>query len=203
MDSEHVDRCRNCGYDFSLTPPADPLELPLRGAPEAFEELGDLSFLDPVAAPGGSPFRESAARSPARGGSRADGFGDPESCRCSATHSPDDLPLITKPSPPRPPLAVRRATPEVPRLRSLPPRAPTLDLGLDSSSAERAPIETSVDRVAVAELERAEDAGVGARFVAVMVDALILATIDAVVVYFTMQICGIGIGDFAILPRLP
>ena len=45
---------------------------------------------------------------------------------------PDDEPLITKASPPRPPLAVRRATPEVPRLRAEPPlRTPSLDLPLD------------------------------------------------------------------------
>ncbi len=47
---------------------------------------------------------------------------------------PDDVPLITRASPPRPPLAVRRATPEVPRLRAEPPRTPTLDWRLDLDS---------------------------------------------------------------------
>src|SRR5205085_654055 len=40
----------------------------------------------------------------------------------------NDEPLITRPSPPRPPLAVRRSTPEVPRLRAEPSRLAALDL---------------------------------------------------------------------------
>ena len=51
--------------------------------------------------------------------------------------------------------------------------------------------------------DAAEDATIGARFAAFAIDALILAAIDAVVVYFTMQICGIGLDDLRILPRAP
>ena len=36
-----------------------------------------------------------------------------------------------------------------------------------------------------------------------MTDLIILAAIDAAVVYFTMQICGIGLDDLGILPRAP
>jgi uncharacterized RDD family membrane protein YckC len=49
----------------------------------------------------------------------------------------------------------------------------------------------------------AEDAPVGARLAAFLTDALILAAIDVVVVYFTMQVCGIGVADLGILPRAP
>ena len=48
-----------------------------------------------------------------------------------------------------------------------------------------------------------EDATIGARFAAFVTDALILAAIDAVVVYFTMQICGLDLDDLGILPRAP
>ena len=43
----------------------------------------------------------------------------------------------------------------------------------------------------------------GARFVAVVIDLLILAVIDAVVIYFTMEICGLTLADLDILPKGP
>ena len=49
----------------------------------------------------------------------------------------------------------------------------------------------------------AEDAPVSARFVAVVIDLLILALIDVTVVYFTMQICGVRFAEFDILPKWP
>src|SRR5579862_1058 len=131
---EHVDRCRNCGYDFSFTSPSsgDILELSLRAEPEPSAPIEDLSFLSSTVA--SEPVRTSTVlardrestvegnTAPALTATELPLFGAP---------IPDDLPLITKPSPPRPPLAVRRATPEVPRLRSVPTRAITLGLGLE------------------------------------------------------------------------
>jgi uncharacterized RDD family membrane protein YckC len=118
----------------------------------------------------------------------------------------DDVPLITRPSPPRPPLAVRRPTPDVPRPRSLSGRAVTLDLDLESPSRTAPPGGTARSAEATrtpAGEDAAEDATVGARFAAFVADALILVAIDAAVVYFTMQICGIGFDDLGILPRAP
>src|SRR5262245_66317819 len=42
---EHVDRCRNCGYDFSLTSPADTPDLPIHRDASA-NPLEDLTLLD-------------------------------------------------------------------------------------------------------------------------------------------------------------
>jgi uncharacterized RDD family membrane protein YckC len=53
------------------------------------------------------------------------------------------------------------------------------------------------------DVDHGEDATIGARFVAVVTDLLILAAIDAAVIYFTLQICGIGIDELGILPRAP
>jgi len=50
---------------------------------------------------------------------------------------PDDEPLIKRPSAPRAPLAVRRSTPEVPRLRTEQPRAQSLDLVPDDAASAR------------------------------------------------------------------
>src|SRR3954469_17419115 len=42
---EHVDRCRNCGYDFSLISPADAPDLPIRRDTSP-NPLEDLSLVD-------------------------------------------------------------------------------------------------------------------------------------------------------------
>ncbi len=127
---------------------------------------------------------------------------------------PDDAPLITRASPPRPPLAVRRATPEVPRLRSE-PRLPSFDLapdpepeapvrtrlgaGSNRTDHTRTDYEASKNR----DSEIAEDAAMGSRLLAAVIDLLILAAVDVVVIYFTMQICGLTTADVGILPKGP
>jgi uncharacterized RDD family membrane protein YckC len=121
---------------------------------------------------------------------------------------PDDEPMITRASPPRSPLAVRRATPEVPRLRTeLPLRTASFDLALDVDDPSPIPIVLPEERTASSDTwhhgQLTPDAGVGARLLAVMLDLAILAAIDAVVVYFTMQLCYLTIDDFGILPKGP
>jgi uncharacterized RDD family membrane protein YckC len=51
--------------------------------------------------------------------------------------------------------------------------------------------------------ESSRDAAVSARIVAVVIDLLILAATDAVVIYFTMQICGVTLDEIGILPKAP
>ena len=48
-----------------------------------------------------------------------------------------------------------------------------------------------------------ETAGLGARVTAAIVDLFILATIDAAVIYFTMQICAVSLSELAIVPKAP
>jgi uncharacterized RDD family membrane protein YckC len=127
---------------------------------------------------------------------------------------PDDEPLITRASPPRPPLAVRRSTPDTPRLRSDSAlRTPSFDLALDVSDPSPTSAVLPADRVGAERYRHSpepyrhedgsQDAGVGARLFAVVVDLLILAVIDAVVIYFTMQLCALNIEDVGILPKGP
>jgi uncharacterized RDD family membrane protein YckC len=218
---ESVDRCRNCGYDFSLTPFVDVLELPLKTTSATAQSsegsaghggrapLEDLSFLDEAMASESVHFSGHAKSDTPDGQRRVEGERTPappsEDLPLFGVET-DDLPLITRPSAPRPPLAVRRATPDAPRSRSASSRSATMDLDLES------PVRVTATRGAVRSLERTitsddenalEDATIGARFAAVVTDTLILAAIDAVVVYFTLQICGIGFQDLGILPRAP
>jgi uncharacterized RDD family membrane protein YckC len=121
---------------------------------------------------------------------------------------PDDEPMITRASPPRSPLAVRRATPEVPRLRSEPPlRAASFDLALDVDDPSPIPIVLPEERAASSDPwhhdQLIPDASVGARLLAVLLDLAILAVIDAVVIYFTMQLCYLTIDDLGVLPKGP
>jgi uncharacterized RDD family membrane protein YckC len=51
--------------------------------------------------------------------------------------------------------------------------------------------------------ERPEAAPVGARFLAVVIDLVVLAAVDAVVIYFTMQICGLTLEEAGLLPKGP
>ena len=215
---ESVDRCRNCGYDFSLTPFVDVLELPLKATSQSPEgsadggraPLKDLSFLDEAMASESVHFSGHVKSDAPGGRRRVGGERTPaplsEDLPLFGAETSDDLPLITRPSAPRPPLAVRRATPDAPRSRSVTSRGATLDLDLES------PARVTMARGAVRSLETAvtsdagdglEDATIGARFAAVVTDTLILAAIDVLVVYFTLQICGIGFQDLRILPRAP
>ena len=52
-------------------------------------------------------------------------------------------------------------------------------------------------------MPQVDAAGLVRRLVAVLVDVLILTTIDALVVYFTVQICGLSWEEVAILPKGP
>jgi uncharacterized RDD family membrane protein YckC len=194
---EQVERCRNCGYEFRLAPSAPPPELLLHDRQlTAVNPLEDLAFL----------------KEPETGFPRSS---SPEDLPLFGESIPDDEPLITKPSPPRPPLAVRRATAEVPRVRS-DPRSHLFDLGVESEPVTPTPAraagpsptdssghERPVQGGGRADPAAGDAAGLGARFVAVVIDLVILVIVDGLAVYFTMQICGVTLLDVGLLPKAP
>ena len=175
---EHAERCRNCGYQFSLAAaPQDP-ELPLNSESDDQPPASPMSRMEPILAAEPSsdelPLFEPAAI--------------------------DDEPLITRPSRPRPPLAVRRPTPDVHRLRSVAARAPSLDLAFDAPVGAPGP---APDAEPAIHDGAAPAAGLAARLLALLIDAGVLLAVDVAVVYFMLQICGIGLDDLAIVPRAP
>jgi uncharacterized RDD family membrane protein YckC len=118
----------------------------------------------------------------------------------------EEAPLITKASPPRPPLAVRRTTLDVPRLHNE-PRGQTFDLGFgpQPSAASRSSMRTAKGLAAADRRDAGENAAAGllSRLFATVLDLLILATVDALVIYLTMKICGVSTAEFALLPKVP
>ena len=177
---ERVDRCRNCGYDFSLAQTSTVADLPIRSGSDADERspVDDLTLSE-------SPAPSPAAALPL--------FGDPIE---------DDIPLITRVSPPRPPLAVRRSTPELPRFKAEPTRSPMLDLDLSAPST----FSTTRARERGPDVDYADDsqtASLFARLCAVILDVSILAIVDLIVIYFTVQICGLTMQELGVVPKGP
>lgn len=204
---ESVERCRNCGYEFSLTTAAHQ-DLPMRQGSEAIGPLDELPLADPRAghagdrlAPSGGPSR-SRERQPA---SELPLFGD----------DIDDIPLITRAAAPRQPLAVRRATPEIPRLRTetRPPEPSLPDLVVEPPvrSARSIPIAAPPRYAAAA--ARDDDEGVAdsapaaasvmRRVGAAIIDAILVAVIDVPVIYLTLEITGLTLAESGQLPKVP
>ena len=121
---ESGDRCRNCGYDFSLSPsfPASMHEGPAGKSTE-------IDFaLDPGPDEGrppldleriiGAPDPDVSEDLPLFSPSQPERSQRPATVRRTpGGAAPEDMPLITGPLRPRAPLGVRRATGEVPRAR--------------------------------------------------------------------------------------
>ncbi len=224
---EAGDRCRNCGYEFALASPAQPAtELSMRAANETGGPLPDLSLkprsaAEPRPTPSGVPLdldRLIGVPEPSADLPLFSGGADPG----------EDLPpLVTPSQTPRRPLSVRRPTPDPARLR---PRArddsrertPTLDLSVPADApappppAPRAsarstpapaavlavPVAPQPLRTATATVEL-ETASLAPRLTAAIVDLIILGTIDALTIYFTLRLCGLTMAEWRILPLLP
>jgi uncharacterized RDD family membrane protein YckC len=209
---DNSDRCRNCGYEFSLSADIDALDLPIRTGDEPAGPLADLSLADldaleplqpPVSAPPPSPVEAPPRTSPAPA-RRSPTSGELPLFR--DRDRDDDAPLVSLPSAPRAPVAVRKSTvatrPE-PRAAT---QAPGLDLGFggdeerdhrqDTAARERLPSAAPADAPAAV-------AGIIPRLFAAVIDVALLAGIDAVVLYFTLRLCGLEFGDVLRLPLMP
>lgn len=175
LSFETGERCRNCGYDFSLS------------APPPDEPAGDLPLFD---------------------------LGD-------------DRPLVSVPAAPRQPLSVRRTTQDPARLKSrhappAPAREPDLDFDLENVDrtldpappielpvpSARRPAPAGRDTPAPADGadgidDPREPAPPGNRLAAAAIDGLLIAAIDAVVVYFTLRLTGLSIAEFGVGPAVP
>jgi uncharacterized RDD family membrane protein YckC len=203
---ETTDRCRHCGYDFSLAVPVEPAsELPLRTPGETESPLADFD-LDRV-------IGETAAAS-------ADAGSTPSRLTFRDQAAPEEVPplplfnrerptagdaaFIATPPPARPPLAVRRATPEVARRRT--PRTPRRDEGLELQLEPAASAAAHTDAPGPATEVTGltvPTAPTARRVVAAIVDLLLLGCINAAILYLTLAIVGLPMADVTTLPPIP
>lgn len=187
---EEGDRCRNCGYEFSLA------DLTSDEGPDRSGAVAD-DFEDlPVARPPSRPIDLDRL------------IGAPERPR-STTELPlfngrgeasDDAPLVGPSVTPRPPLSVRRQAPQPPRLR---PRAAPPARELDDAEDSALAWEPSWHAESALSHQMAEPADPAPRLLAAAIDVLLIVAIDVSVVYFTLRLSRLGITELTTLPLLP
>ena len=131
----------------------------------------------------------------------------------------DDRPLVQVPAVPRPPLAVRRTTPDPAKLRARYARAAEktdtpssnerdLLLGIDDTAAPSLAM-TGAHRLSTEPTPHSLPAGwlqgvsAGKRLLAASVDGVLLASINAAIVWFTLTVCGMGPSQAHLLPLIP
>jgi uncharacterized RDD family membrane protein YckC len=181
------DRCRNCGYDFSLALDLPAPDLPIQDGTEPIGPFADFSLNETPSLP------------------LFTGGGDP------------DAPLVTPGATPRAPLAVRRTAPVAPRPAALRPKArretgridrdPEPRLALDTADLGPPPEPVSALHTAAAEAPVPDGgpgvASAGARLVGGVIDVVLVAGIDLLVVYFTLKICDLTFAEVSTLPMAP
>ena len=172
---ESGDRCRNCGYEFSLTAgKSDPFELNLDLGPDESRPPLDLDRI--IGAP-----------EPAQ----------PEDLPLFG----DDAPLVRADARPRAPLSVRRTTPEVPRARTRATKTPTTAEMLFESPP--AAIGRALAGARSGDTSGETLAAPLSRILAGLVDVALLSTLDASILYFTLRLLGLATSQLFELPLLP
>jgi len=186
---DNGDRCRNCGYEFSLaTDAADAaqaasVELPIKDGTEALGPLTDFSLNTP-----NLPLFPGSGRDP-------------------------DAPLVTPRATPRAPLAVRKTAP-APRpkvRRDDPPAEPLLALDTADFGPAVEPHEAEPEAgepIPAAAAAAVDDspkatASSGARLAGGAIDLLLVAGMDLTVLYLTLRVCDLTFGEVMALPMAP
>ena len=178
------DRCRNCGYEFSLAAEAaadgPSPDLPIKTERDTDGPLGDFSLNTP-----NLPLFKPETDKP-------------------------EAPLVAPSATPRAPLAVRRPAPAAPRPKPRKESAPTEPL-LDLEAAdvlaasgfpsERRPADPGEAGAAPGHAPIA--ASSLARAAGGAIDFILIGAIDLLVIYFTLRICDLTFGEVMTLPLAP
>lgn len=188
---ETGDRCKNCGYDFSLMAAPEPAmpDLPLREPAPAAPELPPLPLFSRGGADDDTPLIKlpAAPRAP-----------------LSVRRTPEQPRPRTFQKPPRPvtrpPVQRRDEQPEQELALHFPEEVDDTPPHLPASP--QAPPQT-VQRRAPAAAVSAEPGPVARRIAAALIDLSILLAIDLAVVYFTLRMASLTMDDWRLLPPVP
>jgi uncharacterized RDD family membrane protein YckC len=214
---ETTDRCRNCQYDFSLAPFASDPELPLKSPDRGDETNGEFDLpaikrqTDSLTTSALDLDQVFGASSP-ESVEAAEPVGTAEPVEPAEPVGPSEPlepvePDESLPFPPpaaRPPLAVRRATPEVPRNRPRAARPAKTDaLQLEPEPSASAPVARGSARDTMATLM--ETPALGERVGAGAIDTLLLVALDLIILYLTLRVTGLQntMDDIRVLPIIP
>jgi uncharacterized RDD family membrane protein YckC len=174
---ETGDRCKNCGYDFSLVareeaPPASPTP----SAPD---------FALPLFGP----------------------YGPDDAPLIALPTAPrPPLAVRRTPEPPRPRPNTPRTRVRDPGLRAPSRFAEVAELALNFHEETVAPPEPLVLReepATVPPVTERVDRIAGRRLAAVAIDYALLVAIDVTIVYFTLRIAGLTLSEWSVLPPIP
>ncbi|MEO5894675.1 MAG: RDD family protein [Vicinamibacterales bacterium] len=193
------DKCRNCGYEFSLSFATDDLDLPIE-EPDVFARPNlDLSLTDANQRVSHAPTPD-----PARGDRPTTGSLDLPLFRDGA--SGEDRSLVSVPPVTRAPLAVRKGSLNMSRPASRRDDEPHLDLEPtdDVETAWRRPAVHPDPHAPSPPIEsEVTSAPAGARILSGLVDVCLLLAIDFGVLRATMRICGLIYSELPLLPIAP
>jgi len=194
------DRCRNCGYEFSLTSNTREIDLPIQTGDEPIGPLRDLAL-------------EVDSRRTDHAPALAETITPAQRPITSSFDLPlfkerrttVDAPLVSPANVPRAPLAVRRSNPGGARPATRPPvDEPELDLEPPDPAPRqnpRAHVTSATPTVDADADNRA--ASLGTRVLATLVDIVILFSIAWVVLYLTLKICGLPFSRLGLIPLAP
>lgn len=189
------ERCRNCGYEFSLSADDPAVDVSIGRDHPAPGRIRDVTALDTPLEPdepgvlddeADAVLRQAARRLPTAS----------DLPLFTERVADDQAPLITPPAVPRPPLSVRRTNPSHRGRARGEPEDLSLDLSLDEG-----------DRAQAHEAQ-ADVAGDGAaslvrRVVAGVIDLVVLGTIHAAVVFLTLRLLELEASEWRLLPPVP
>ena len=191
------ERCRNCGYEFSLSPDTRTIELPIQTGNEPLGPLADFA-LDSRRAENAAAVADTDTISSPSPRPITSSFDLP---LFKERRTADDAPLVTPAMVPRAPLAVRRSTPVTPKPSGRPLiEEPVLDLEPPESSYAG---DVSTVVAQATEVEDNTTALLGPRLLAALVDITILLTIGWIVLSLTLKICGLPISRVGVIPPVP
>lgn len=188
---ETTDRCRNCQYDFSLTPFSPDPELTLQSGSSRLESNGDFELPE-------IKRQTVSLNANALDLDRLFGEEDAPVAPVAPALLFDDAPIVPPPAA-RPPLSVRRSTPELPRNR---PRT-TRPVRSEPLQLEAEPHDRSTAGDIVASLM--ETPALSARVSAGLIDTALLVAINLTVLFLTLRITGLQstFNDVRVLPPIP
>ena len=223
---DNGERCRNCGYEFSLTPRVPTSDLPIQTGDEAFGPLADLALevappasrheaslaADTVASPPARPITSSfdlplfkERRQQPDESPRAPALSERKGARVEGPALNErSSARVEGPATPRPPLSVRRSAPTPPRSPSRGPEEQVLGFGLDEASPSLVMRSSTPAAIGTEDNDRVSPtAPFGPRIFAALIDVGILTAIAGIVLYLTLSICGVPWSRVAVIPWVP